>query len=95
MRNLLQVQPLFKCRKQLVETSRLDHRPRDDIQFTAVETRDEIAVLFLLYDLLKLERKPTNALTLLSRMNYTKLLLASYLGRVGLNNILRETSDDA
>ena len=28
VRNLLQVQPLFECREQLVEFSRFDHGPR-------------------------------------------------------------------
>ena len=59
VRNLLLVQPLFECREQIVEFSRFDHGPRYYVQFTSMEASDEIGVLFLLHNLLELERKPT------------------------------------
>ena len=58
-----------------------------------MEARDEISFLFLLHDLLKLERKPTNSdLTQFERRDKTKLLLASDFIRIHLQNILRATS---
>ena len=57
MRRRLLVESLLHLAKQLVEFLRLDHRPRNDLQFARMKTSDEIRVLFVLNDLLELERK--------------------------------------
>ena len=57
MRRRLLVESLLHLTEKLVEFLRLDHRPRNDLQFTCMKTSDEIRVLFVLNDLLELERK--------------------------------------
>lgn len=57
MRRRLLVESLLHLTEKLVEFLRLDHRPRNDLQFARMKTSDEIRVLFVLNDLLELERK--------------------------------------
>lgn len=59
MRNLLQVKPPLECGKWLVEFLRFDYGPWYDVQFSTMEARDKVGVLFLFDNLLELERKPT------------------------------------
>ena len=94
MRNPLKVEPLFECREQLIEISRLNHRPWYDVQVPAMKTRDKIGVSLLLDDLLELERKPMNGdLARKSHMGHANVLLASDFDFIGFDNILRARSN--
>jgi hypothetical protein len=57
MRRRLLVELPFKCIKQLVEFSRFDHGPRDNLQFTCVKASDEVGVLLVLNYFLEFKRE--------------------------------------
>jgi len=95
MRDLLQIQALFECEKQLVEFFRPDHRPWYDFQFPSMKARDEVGTLFLFYDLLKLEGKPSSSSGYAhSRLVYSsyETLLVGYFYLVTVDDVLRARS---
>jgi hypothetical protein len=57
VRRRLLVELPFQCGKKLVELSRLDHGPRDNLQFSRVKTTDEVSILLVLDYLLEFERE--------------------------------------
>jgi len=57
MRRRLLVKLPFKGSKQLVELLRLDHGPRNDLQFSCMQTTNKISILFVLNYLLEFERE--------------------------------------
>lgn len=81
MRRRLLVESLLHLAKKLVEFLRLDHRPRNDLQFTRMKTSDEIRVLFVLNDLLELERKSGPSLVT-GRLRFVLHLLLRHFGFV-------------
>lgn len=57
MRDRLLIQTSFHLREQLIEFFRFNDRPRNDVQFTSMQTSDEVRLLFILHDLLEFKRK--------------------------------------
>jgi hypothetical protein len=58
MGNLLQVKPSLEDPEDFVELRRFDRGPWYDVQLAAMQPRDEVVILFLLDDRLKLLGKP-------------------------------------
>ena len=86
------VQELPKTVEQRVELLRLNHRPRDDLEITAMELSNEVICLFLLDDRLELQTEPGGLLTILA-WNYLQDLLFGYLISIRVYNILRNQSE--
>lgn len=86
------VQELPKTVEQRVELLRLNHRPRDDLEITAMELSNEVICLFLLDDGLELQTEPGDLLTILA-WNYLQDLLFGYLISIRVYNILRNQSE--
>jgi hypothetical protein len=58
MRRRLLVELPFDRRKKLIEFSRFDHGPRDNLQFSCVKTGNEVGILLILNYFLEFEREP-------------------------------------
>lgn len=54
------IESLLEALEQLVELLRLYDWPWNNVELPAVKTCDEICLLFVLNDLLKLEREPSS-----------------------------------
>jgi hypothetical protein len=57
MRRRLLVELPFERSKKLVEFSRLNHGPRDNLQFSCMKTSDEVGILLVLNYFLEFERE--------------------------------------
>jgi hypothetical protein len=55
MRRRLLVELPFERSKKLVELSRSDHGPRDNLQFSCMQTSDEVGILLVLNYFLEVE----------------------------------------
>jgi hypothetical protein len=89
VRDLLLIKAFFKCGEQLVEFFRLDDRPWYDVQLSSMKARNEVGALFLFYDLLKLEGKPSSGYAQ-SRVTYSSYedLLVGYFYLVTVDDVL-------
>jgi hypothetical protein len=57
MRRRLLAELPFERSKKLVEISRFDHGPRDNLQFSCMKTGDKVGILLVLNYFLEFERE--------------------------------------
>jgi hypothetical protein len=88
MRRRLLVELPFERSKKLVEFSRFNHGPRDNLQFSCMQTSDEVGILLVLNYFLEFERESRWCQQRIDRV-WLKNLLPRNFSLVRVDDVLK------